>query len=129
MSNYDERVKNILWEYISEIDMEEVINRIKNLEDDQEEKVVMGYDNKPEYRIYAFEEICEVARVEIRATTLEEARKALDNIEHTTAIEGDGGVVDYYEGMSKDKGWKYKDQDNVNEYIYDTETKQEIESE
>ena len=127
MSNYDERVKNILWEYISEIDMDEVINRIKNLEDDQEEKVVMGYGNKPEYRIYAFEEICEVARVEIRATTLEEARKALDNIEHTTAIEG--GVVDYYEGMSKDKGWKYKDQDNVNEYIYDTETKQEIESE
>ena len=127
MSDYYEKVNEILWEYISEIDMDEVINRIKNLEDDQEEKVVMGYGNKPEYRIYAFEEICEVARVEIRATTLEEARKALDNIEHTTAIEG--GVVDYYEGMSKDKGWKYKDQDNVNEYIYDTETKQEIESE
>ena len=127
MNNYHEKVKEILWEYISKNDEEEVINRIKNLGNYQKEKVVMGHFNNSEYTIYAFEEICEVARVEIRATTLEEARKALDNIEHTTAIEG--GVVDYYEGMSKDKGWKYKDQDNVNEYIYDTETKQEIESE
>ena len=78
-------------------------------------------NKEPKYKIYAFEEICEVARVEIRATSLEEARNALDHIE-TTAID-DGGVVDYYEGMDKDKGWKFKDQNNVNEYIYDTETK------
>ena len=127
MENYHEKVKEILWEYISKNDEEEVINRIKNLGNYQKEKVVIGHFNNPEYTIYAFEEICEVARVEIRARTLEEATKALDHIE-TTAVK-DGGVVHYYEGMDKDGGWKFKDQNNVNEYIYDTETKQGIESE
>ena len=127
MENYHEKVKEILWEYISKNDEEEVINRIKNLGNYQKEKVVIGHFNNPEITISAFEEICEVARVEIRARTLEEATKALDHIE-TTAIK-DGGVVDYYEGMVKDEGWKFKDQNNLNEYIYDTETKQGIESE
>ena len=127
MNNYHEKVKEILWEYISKNDEEEVINRIKNLGNYQKEKIVMGHFNNSEYTIYAFEEICEVARVEIRATTLEEATKALDDIRHTTDLEG--GVVDYYEGLDKDRGWKYKDQKNINDYVYDTETKQEIESE
>ena len=68
-------------------------------------------NKEPKYKIYAFEEICEVARVEIRATSIEEARNALGHIE-TTAID-DGGVVEYYEGMDKDKGWKFKDDNNV----------------
>ena len=41
MENYHEKVKEILWEYISKNDEEEVINRIKNLGNYQKEKVVI----------------------------------------------------------------------------------------